>query len=130
MKWDTCGGKGVRTLEDGQLTCDLWANITIPLELQDKIKESHFIRLGRKTTVCFMVLVNGYEIVGSDACVDPKDFDQKIGETWAFKNALDQLEKLEGYMRQNKLMEKTEAKAKQDVDEAIAKAMEASRENL
>lgn len=74
--------------------------------LEDLIASKEFVRLGCKTTVCFITLKNGFEIVGTSACVNPEDFDKEIGEKWAEKDAMDQLEKYEGYRRQDEVADK------------------------
>lgn len=56
-----------------------------------------FVILGEKTTVCLLKLMNGYEVVGTSACIDPEDFDAELGEKYAFSEALAQLAKLNGY---------------------------------
>ena len=66
-----------------------------------KHEETHVI--GKKTTVVLLTLENGYEIVGSSSCVDPKNFDAAKGYEIAKKRALDQIWMLEGYVLQNQL---------------------------
>ena len=64
------------------------------------IISSQYIVLGYKTTICLLTLANGFEIVGTAACVDPKDFDFNLGKTLAHNNALDKLGEYQGLLKQ------------------------------
>lgn len=44
------------------------------------IREVHVSTLGEKTTCVRAVLVNGFEIVESSACVDPANYDEEMGK--------------------------------------------------
>lgn len=65
-----------------------------------KVKSIFFSKVGEKTLVCLIKLENGFEVVGTSACVNPEDFDLEIGEYYSLKNALDKVEELEGYLMQ------------------------------
>lgn len=56
--------------------------------------------IGRKTTIVLLTLKNGFEIVGSSACVDPKDYKFKVGEYYALVDALNKLSEYVGFMKQ------------------------------
>lgn len=47
------------------------------------------IRIGNKTTVCLLTLENGFEIVGTSACVDLSMFCEETGKKLAYENALE-----------------------------------------
>jgi hypothetical protein len=64
------------------------------------VEKTQYIRAGAKTTVCLVTLKNGFEVIGTSACVNPANFDEKVGEHWALKAALDKIEELEGFHRQ------------------------------
>lgn len=66
------------------------------------IEKEEYVHIGLKTTVCCLTLSNGFEIVGSSACVDPAEFDTRIGREWARKAAVNKLEEFEGFLRQQK----------------------------
>lgn len=72
--------------------------------LDNLIADSDFvsIKMGQKTTVVHLTLPNGFELVGTSACVDPVNYDQEIGEQIALGRIKDQLWLLEGYLLQNK----------------------------
>ena len=50
------------------------------------------------TTICQLFIKNGYVVIGTSACVDPKNYNQAVGEKFAFENAIDKLWPLEGYL--------------------------------
>ncbi|MFE4029188.1 Gp49 family protein [Priestia sp. YIM B13551] len=65
---------------------------------------SHSARLGRKTTIVCLTMENGYEVVGTSACVDPDDYDREIGVYWATKDALKRVADIVGYVRQSQMV--------------------------
>lgn len=69
----------------------------IPEQLNAKIKEVTFIRHSL-LTICVIDLVNGYSVVGKSGCVSPENYNAEIGEHYSFKDALDQVWPLEGYL--------------------------------
>lgn len=73
-------------------------------EIELLIANEQFITLGIKTTVCLMTLKNGFEIIGTSACVNPKDYNIEIGKKYAREKAMDKLWELEGYSDQNKMI--------------------------
>lgn len=71
--------------------------------IEDMIKGINYYILGQKTTVCLLTLHSGFEVVGTSACVDPKDFDKEIGERFALRAAMSRLEELDGFQRQTSI---------------------------
>lgn len=64
---------------------------------------AHFNKLHGTTTVCQIVLQNGFTVaIGTSACVDSANFDYQLGMKYskedALKKAEDKLWELEGYM--------------------------------
>ena len=62
----------------------------------------HYNRLYGTTTVCQVVLQNGFSVaIGTSSCVDPANFDEAVGREYAKIDALakarDKLWELEGY---------------------------------
>ena len=51
-----------------------------------------------KTTIANVYLENGYTVRGEASCVDPANFDKKLGEEIAYENAVDAIWPLEGYL--------------------------------
>ena len=74
--------------------------------IESRIKETTYHRLGEKTTICKITMVNGFEVLGESACVDPKDFDIMLGRKYSYEKAFEKLWVLEGYLLQDKLYEK------------------------
>ena len=67
-----------------------------------RIEREEYVHLGLKTTVCCITLTNGFEIIGSSACVNPADFTTATGREWARKAAMDKLEEFEALMAQQR----------------------------
>jgi len=75
---------------------------TLTLEqVEAAIVEERDYKLGEKTTCVVLILRNGFEVVGTSACVDPANYNHEIGKTYARKRALDKVWELEGYLLQN-----------------------------
>ena len=73
-------------------------------QIEEKIKDKKFTVLeDGKTTICNLYLENGFTVRGESACVDPANFDKELGEEIAYKNAVDKIWLLEGYLLQEKL---------------------------
>ena len=53
---------------------------------------------GTNLTVCCMTTENGFTVTGEAACVDPENFDAKVGKCIAYDKAFDKLWALEGYL--------------------------------
>lgn len=64
------------------------------------VKSTEFVKLGKKTTACLLTVKNGFEIVGTSACVDPADFNEEIGNHFALVDALNILDGFVGFARQ------------------------------
>jgi hypothetical protein len=46
-------------------------------DLAEQIVKTEYTRVGVKTTICTLTLKNGFEVIGTSACVDPANFDEK-----------------------------------------------------
>lgn len=57
------------------------------------------------TTVCCLVVQNGFVVIGHSACIDPADFDAEMGRKIARDKAIDQLWQLEGYLAKQRMYE-------------------------
>ena len=57
--------------------------------LESEVKEKHFTRIGDCITHCRIVTHSGFEFTGESAVVDAKNFDEKLGEQYAYEQALD-----------------------------------------
>ena len=54
-------------------------------------------------TVCVLTLRNGFTVTGESACASPENFNQEIGEQISYKQALDKVWMLEGYLLKERL---------------------------
>ena len=57
----------------------------------------------KRLTFCVFVLRNGFTVTGQSACVSPDNFDAALGKKIAYKDAVDKIWVLEGYLLQEKL---------------------------
>lgn len=60
-------------------------------------------KYGDKTTVLMATLPNGFVIVESSSCVDPANFDMKIGEEICMERIVNKIWELEGYKLQSEM---------------------------
>ena len=60
---------------------------------------------GTTLTICVLTLKNGTHVVDTSACVSPANFNKKIGQDIAYKNAIEKIWDLEGYLLKQKLWE-------------------------
>lgn len=68
--------------------------------VDDFIKDTEVTTMGAKNTVVRAVLVNGFEIVESSACVDPANYDEQIGKEICLKKIKDKIWFLLGFLLQ------------------------------
>lgn len=61
-------------------------------------------------TICTITLKNGFQLVGTSACVSAENYDERIGRRIAFENAFAKLWELEGYALKQRIYESQEAK--------------------
>lgn len=65
--------------------------------IDSRIAKVAYAKIDETVTVCSVTLDNGFSVRGESACVDPANFDEKIGKTLAYKDAYGQLWKLFGF---------------------------------
>ena len=58
---------------------------------------------GTAQTVCCLTLENGFTVVGESAAASLANFDAEIGREIAFKNAVEKVWMLEGYLLKQRL---------------------------
>jgi hypothetical protein len=66
----------------------------------DWVQYARYLKLGEKTTTCFLKLNNGFELVGTSACVNPEEYVDSIGRHYALVDAVSQLDAFAGFYRQ------------------------------
>jgi hypothetical protein len=72
--------------------------------IDDKItREMYYVFPGTTTTVCCLLLANGFTVTGQSACVSPENFDEDLGRKVAYSRARDKIWALEGYLLREKL---------------------------
>ena len=54
------------------------------------------------------ILENGFKVEGTSACVDPKIYNEAIGQEEAYKNAFEKIWEKEGYLLKQKLFEESQ----------------------
>lgn len=64
------------------------------------IKEKHVSTIGDRTTLVRCVLVNGFEIIESSACVDPANYDEELGASICMEKIEDKVWYLLGFLLQ------------------------------
>jgi hypothetical protein len=62
-------------------------------------------------TFCVLVLENGFTVTGESACASPENFDEQIGREIAYKDAIDKVWLLEGYLLKERLWKQETTKA-------------------
>lgn len=74
----------------------------ITQEMVDAFVSSvHVSRLGEKNTCVRAVLRNGFELVETSACVDPANYDEKLGSDICMKKIKDKIWFLLGFLLQS-----------------------------
>lgn len=77
-----------------------------PEDIEAAIKhESYHVIPGTTTTVCNLMLRNGFNVQGLSACADPNLYDKKKGEMYAREKAVDKIWPLEGYLLKQRMYE-------------------------
>lgn len=64
--------------------------------LDGLVDKADFVHQGT-LTICTITLCNGFQVVGTSACVSEVTFNAEIGEQMAYKKAFEKLWELEGY---------------------------------
>ena len=71
-----------------------------------KIKSADYMILPNSTvTICNLILENGFSVRGESACVHSDNFNKKIGEEIAYRDAFSKIWQLEGYLLAQKRYE-------------------------
>ena len=75
-------------------------------DIEKKIKKVDYIILPNTTvTICNITLENGFSVRGESACIDERNFNMKIGQEIAYRNAFNQIWDLEGYLLKEKIFQ-------------------------
>lgn len=77
-----------------------------PADIDASIEYPEYWRVpNTTTTVCALVLKNGYVVVGKSASISMENFDEELGKKIAFDNAREQIWALAGFAIKQKLHE-------------------------
>lgn len=75
-----------------------------PTDVEAVIADYSYHRFeGTTTTVCCVILKNGFTVIGQSGCLNPENFDASLGEHYARKDALNKIWPLLGYNLLDKL---------------------------
>lgn len=66
-------------------------------QLESKIKDEQYIKVGKKSVICILTLINNFELIGHSACIMESNFDFDIGKKYAREKAINRLWELESY---------------------------------
>ena len=75
---------------------DVAPRITLS-DIHGKIEKMDYIHHGL-LTICVLTLQNGFTVTGESACASPENYNQTVGETIAYENAVEKIWPLEGYL--------------------------------
>lgn len=114
---------GNALLDDGRRDTMLAAS-PAPRITQDVIEKrvkgvDYLVLPGTTTTICWIILDNGFVALGQSACADPRNFNADIGARYAYDDALRKLWPLFGFMLAEDLHRRSDA-LRSIPDEAIA----------
>ena len=91
-------------VENAIRTAGLTAPRITPEDIDASIADSAYhVFPGSQLTVCCLTLKNGFNVVGHSACASPENFNEKIGQQIAFRNARQEIWALEGYLLKQEL---------------------------
>ena len=78
--------------------------------LKSRISSEHYHYFeATRTTVCSVMLVNGFSITVSVVCSNTEQYDETVGRRHAFSKVLDKIRKREYYLLKQRLYEGREA---------------------
>lgn len=91
-----------KIIDDAELKRRLDAR-PAPFVTKEQIEErivsrSFIVPHGTTLTICLLKLDNGYSVRGESACVNPANFDQAVGERYAYEDAFKKLWPLFGFL--------------------------------
>ena len=79
-----------------------------PADVDSQIMDIRYHRVeGTTTTLCSLILINGFVVNGESACASLENFDAELGRKIAFENARDKIWSLLGYHLREKLYQES-----------------------
>ncbi|GLS44398.1 Gp49 family protein [Methylobacterium brachythecii] len=67
------------------------------------IADVEYFRAKDTLTICIITMRNGFHVLGKSACASPENYDQAVGERYAYDDAFRQIWALEAYALKNTL---------------------------
>lgn len=99
---DAAGKPAITRAEaDASLSADPGPRVTIE-SMEAKVASAEYFR-SKTLTICILTLSNGFTIVGTSACVSPENYNQALGERYAYDDAFRQIWAFKGYLLREKL---------------------------
>lgn len=75
-----------------------------PERVESRIaSEQYHVFPGTTTTICCLLLQNGFTVIGESACASPENFNAELGQKIARQSAKDKIWALEGYLLRERL---------------------------
>lgn len=66
--------------------------------INEQIAKEEYIECGKKSVICLLTTVSGFEIVGHSSPINQSDYNVEIGKVHSKKKALDRLFQHEAYV--------------------------------
>ncbi len=67
--------------------------------IENKIRKVDYLVMpGSTVTICSITLENGFSVRGESACVDPNEFNEALGQDYAYRDAYEKIWAFEGYL--------------------------------
>lgn len=65
--------------------------------ITSRIVAVEYIRIGATVTICNISLDSGFSVRGESACVDPANYNEALGQKYAYEQAFEKLWPLFGF---------------------------------
>jgi hypothetical protein len=99
---DAAGKPAITRAEaDASLSAAPAPRVTVE-SMEAKVASAEYFR-SKTLTICILTLSNGFTIVGKSACASPENYNQALGERYAYDDAFRQIWAFEGYLLREKL---------------------------
>lgn len=86
--------------------------------IETKIERTNFTTfIGNTLTIAVITLKNGFTVVGTSACAAPENYNQALGEKYAYDDAFKKIWSLEGYLLRETIYQ---ARQPQNVEQSQA----------
>lgn len=76
-------------------------------DIEARIDKVDYLKHGRMV-VCVITMKNGFVVTGESAPADPRNYDEQVGERFAYDTAFRKLWPLEGYLLAERLYEQSQ----------------------